>query len=186
VNFEQAASQLVELIGLFYSDSARLGRFALASRPLPAGYSELLDHSHHMTVATENFFGQSVAVEVIESHRAGTRYWRKIVLRGERDRRVVLFGLVRLELSVLPEDARQEIESRSKPLGRVLIDHDILREVQLLDLWHVWLGEDLQRCFESSGRETFGRTALIHCDGQPAVELLEVITPEIPRTPARA
>jgi hypothetical protein len=24
---------------------------------------------------------------------------------------------------------------------------------------------------------TYGRTAIIHCDGEPAVELLEIVTP---------
>jgi hypothetical protein len=29
-----------------------------------------------------------------------------------------------------------------------------------------------------SSAPTYGRLALIHCDGQPAVELLEIVAPE--------
>ena len=34
-----------------------------------------------------------------------------------------------------------------------------------------WFGLD-------AGRPTYGRLALIHCDQQPAIELLEVVAPE--------
>jgi hypothetical protein len=34
-----------------------------------------------------------------------------------------------------------------------------------------WFGLD-------SPRPAYGRLALIHCDGQPAVELLEIVAPE--------
>jgi hypothetical protein len=29
----------------------------------------------------------------------------------------------------------------------------------------------------SEPRETYGRLALIHCDGKPAIELLEIVAP---------
>ncbi|MFO0913105.1 MAG: hypothetical protein U0795_09115 [Pirellulales bacterium] len=179
MNSDEAWAQLHELIPLFYNDWSRLGAFALARRPLPAGFAELLDHHHHMTVTVESYFDQRVSVEVLETQRQLDHYSRKIVLRGDRDRRILMFGLVRLDLSVLSAEVRAEIESQAKPLGRVLIEHDVMRQVELLDLWRIDMGDDLQHALESPSTVTYGRTALIHCNGQPAVELLEIVTPDL-------
>lgn len=179
MNSDDAWAQLHELIPLFYSDCSRLGAFELARRPLPAGFAELLDHHHHMTVTVESYFDQRVSVEVLETQRQLDHYSRKIVLRGDRDRRILMFGLVRLDLSVLSAEVRAEIESQTKPLGRVLIEHDVMRQVELLDLWQIAMGADLQHCLASPSTVTYGRTALIHCNGQPAVELLEIVTPDL-------
>ena len=68
--------------------------------------------------------------------------------------------------------------SESIPLGRVLIDHNVLREVQLSSLWKLQPGEELRRILNTSeGQLIYGRTALIYCNGEPAVELLEIVTP---------
>jgi len=74
---------------------------------------------------------------------------------------------------------RQEIESRQIPLGRVLINHGVLRQVKLSHLWRVAPGDELWRLLDLSAPiETYGRTAIIYCDGDPAIELLEIVTPE--------
>jgi hypothetical protein len=60
----------------------------------------------------------------------------------------------------------------------VLIEHNVLRNVRLLSLWEIQPGPELRNLFGLTGSETcYGRTALIYCDGVPAVELLEIVTP---------
>jgi hypothetical protein len=45
-------------------------------------------------------------------------------------------------------------------------------------LYRVECGEDLAKIFGvAPGVPTYGRTALIHCNGEPAVELLEIVAP---------
>ncbi len=47
----------------------------------------------------------------------------------------------------------------------------------LATLWKIQTGEDLSTLFQVPvGSETYGRTALIFCNGEPAVELLEIVT----------
>ena len=69
----------------------------------------------------------------------------------------------------------------------MLIDHNVLREVQFDALWRVQPGPDLCRLFglsaQPAGKNTepqtvYGRTALIYCNGEPAIELLEIVTPQ--------
>lgn len=165
------------LVDLFYRSTSALGDFAeLKDAELPQPYRDLLAHDKHMTVTVEAFHGCSVDVEVLDVRRTATHYSRKIILRRQSDRRVVLFGLVRLTLSFLADDVRKEIESERIPLGRVLIEHNVLRNVRLLSLWQVEPGAELSELFgQSTGQRCYGRTALIYCNGVPAVELLEIV-----------
>ena len=59
----------------------------------------------------------------------------------------------------------------------MLIQHNVLREVQLVALWKVEPGAELRQLFnKQEGDIVYGRTALIYCNGEPAVELLEIVT----------
>jgi chorismate-pyruvate lyase len=170
---------LEALVDLFYDDTTPLGEFEeVAQGALPAPYGDLLDHHAHMTVTVERFHGCPVDVHVLDVHTTKTHYCRRIKLTRQSDGVVVLFGLVRLCLDFLEPPVRAEIESRTTPLGRVLIKHNVLREVQLISLWKVAAGEDLAQLFACEvGAVTYGRTALIYCNGVPAVELLEIVAP---------
>ena len=178
---EQAAfPNLDELVQLYYDDASELARFdAVDSATMPEVFRKLLAHEHHMTVAVESHHGCSVNVEVLDfAHRDDT-YVRKILLKRSTDDRVVQFGIVRLHVDCVSDVVRQEIESRTIPLGRALINHGVLRRVELSQLWKVFPGNDLRRLFKLDVPfVTYGRTAIIHCDGEPAIELLEIVTPE--------
>ena len=170
---------LAALVDLFYADASALGEFEeVASGSLPSPYGELLDHHAHMTVTVERFHGCPVDVHVLDVHTTKTHYSRKITLTRQSDGRIVQFGLVRLCLDFLDPQVRAEIESQTTPLGRVLIKHNVLREVQLISLWKVAAGNDLAKLFGcEAGAASYGRTALIYCNGVPAVELLEIVAP---------
>ena len=84
---------------------------------------------------------------MLATQRDGDYYSRKIVLHRQSDGRVVLFGIPRLNLRLVDDDVRREILSQNTPLGRVLIEHNVLREVQLASLYRVEPGPDLCRLF---------------------------------------
>lgn len=172
--------QLGDLIRLFYADSAELAQFKQCDKSsVPSPYRKLLAHDAHMTVTVEERHGCTVSVEVLESHESETHYLRKILLRRTSDNRVVQFGIVRLKLDAIDAEARAEILAKQTPLGRVLIQHNVMRHVELLDVWSVCCGAALAKDFAvAGGHETFGRTALIYCNDEPAIELLEIVAPE--------
>ncbi len=173
--------ELESLIGLFYADAAALGQFqSVARADTPPVYRALLHHEHHMTVTVENFHGGPVDVEVLETRTDGDRYARKILLRRQSDGAVVQFGIVRINLGIVDASVRQAIESQKLPLGRVLIEHGVLRKIHLLQLWRVRPGPDLCQMFTMRpDQATYGRTAVIECNGEAAVELLEIVTPVV-------
>jgi chorismate-pyruvate lyase len=172
---------LEELIGLFYADVKDVGSFKQVPAGMMPGYARtLLSHNEHMTVTVEEFHGCSIDVDVLQVIEQDTHYSRKIVLRRQSDQRVVLFGIVRLDFRHVDDDVRREIVSRQIPLGKILIEHNVLRQLQLVGLWKVDPGSDLRKTFDmdpTSPLSVYGRTALIYCDGEPAVELLEIISP---------
>jgi chorismate-pyruvate lyase len=171
---------LDHLAGLFFADLAELGSFEeVLVEAVPEPYRRLLAHHDHMTVSVEQHHGCKVDVEVLSAKRSGDYYSRKIILHRQSDRRVVLFGIPRLNLRLVDDDVRREIISETKPLGRVLIEHNVLREVRLASLYRITPGPELRRLFGlEEPLATYGRTAFIYCDGYVAVELLEIVAPE--------
>src|SRR5687768_13987377 len=175
----QSLPELDELVALFYDDAAELGQFERVSAlVVPEPFRRLLAHNAHMTVTVEEYHGCKVDVRVLVARKDGDLYSRKILLTRQSDGAIVMFGVPRLKLSLLRDEVRREIESQRIPLGRVLIEHNVLREVQLVALWKIAPGPDLCRLLGVDAATTiYGRTALIHCDGEPAVELLEIVAP---------
>ena len=174
---EDLDPQLNTLLNLFYSKSSVAGSFAKVSAELLTPVAaKLLAHDHHMTVTLEQHHGCPVDVHVIESKTDGDRYSRKITLTRQSDNAVVMFGLVRMDRTVFSDEVRDEIESQRTPLGRVLIENDVLRSVRLMQLYRIESPQDLADSLEmEAGAVCFGRTAMIYCDGAEAIELLEIV-----------
>ncbi len=169
---------LLELIDEFYGEPighSELGDF-IKQTSIPQPYSKLLDHHAHMTVTVEAHAGEPVDVQVHANHQRGQWYAREITLVTQHTQRVVQYGIVRLDTTKLAPVVWKQIESQQIPLGRVLIQHDVLREVELCDLWHIRAGRSLaSKMNQTVGTTLYGRTALIHCDRMPAIELLEIV-----------
>ena len=170
---------LKTLIALFYERPEQLGEFEqVASRELNRDFRMLLAHDSHMTVTVERFHNGPVDVRVLDTKLTGEHYSRKILLARQSDGGVVQFGIMRLDFSTVSPEVRREVESQKTPLGRILINHNVHREVHLTKLWKVTPGDELRQIFGMQpGQITYGRTAVIHCDGEPAIELLEIVSP---------
>ncbi len=167
------------LARLFYDAPESVGDFTeVAADGLPDAYRLLLAHDAHMTVSVEKFHDSPVRVRVLDKRITPTHYARKILLERQSDGRVVQFGIMRVNFTCVSPEVRDEIESEAVPLGRILIRHDVLRQVRLCSLWRIAMGADLTRLFglEEPGI-TYGRTALIEFSGVPAVELIEIVSP---------
>jgi hypothetical protein len=167
------------LANLFCRTTDCLGQFEEADAAwLPERFRQLLDHHAHMTVTQEAAHGCPVEVEVLDRQITETHYARKSLLRRTSDHQVVQYCTVRLNFEYLGPQVRQSVEDEAIPLGRILIHHNVLRQVQMVALWKIRTGGELRKYFQlAEPTVTYGRTALIYCDGDPAVELLEIIAP---------
>jgi len=145
---------------------------------MPEPFRRLLVHTHHMTVTVEAFYGQAVDVRVLDARLTGDTYCRKIVLALRDAGDVVQFGIVRVHLAKLPPRVGHEIIEGETPLGRVLIQNDVLRHIEPGGYFRVSPCRQLCDWFEVAAPTTcWGRTGTIFADRQPAVEVLEILAP---------
>lgn len=170
---------LQTLTGLFYASRESLGRFSeVGVEEVPEPYRRLLAHNDHMTVAVEEFHQGPVAVRVLQRRVTATHYAREILLTRQSDGQVVQYGIMRVCFAYLPPEVQGKIRGEQMPLGRILIEHNVLRRVQLFSLRRVELGAELSRHLSHpQGATTYGRTAVIECNQAPAIELLEIVSP---------
>ncbi len=145
---------------------------------LPEPYRLLLAHSEHMTVTMEAYYETPVDVHVLEAGRQGEFYHRRIVLTLHGTDRVVQYGLVRINLSLLPTAVRKAILAQDTPLGRILIEHNVLRRVEPTAFLRVNPGPTLTKALKlTKPVPLYGRTGVIFCDDQPAIAVLEIPAP---------
>ncbi|MES2788742.1 MAG: hypothetical protein V4719_03905 [Planctomycetota bacterium] len=173
---------LVELDSLtrLFPDGLPLTAHAehIPSALTPEPYKSLLVHEHHMTVTMESYHGSSVDVRVLEERLDGEDYCRKILLLKSGTETVVQFGIVRLHLQFVSPIVRDEILAGNIPLGRVLINHDVLRQIDLGAILKLSTGPQMAEHFRCPpGEITYGRLATIFCDQRPAIDLFEVSAP---------
>ena len=146
---------------------------------VPEPYHTLLVHPHHMTVTVEKHHRGLVDVRVLERCRQGSWYARKILLALHGTDRIVQFGIMRINLDQCSTTVRDAILREDTPLGRILIENNVLRRIEPTAFLRIVPDADLQRWFGlSEPLTTYGRLAIIHCDHKPAVELLEIVAPE--------
>jgi chorismate-pyruvate lyase len=170
------------LFALFPTDFDDVPEFeAVPADEVPEPYHRLLVHEQHMTVTVEDFHGELVDVRILARAQRGDSYARKILLTLQQSRRVVQFGIMRIDLALCSPQVREEIVAGDTPLGRILVQHDVLRRIEPKSFLRIVPGRAMMNWFNlARARPAYGRLALIHCDGQPAVELLEVVAPEPP------
>jgi hypothetical protein len=105
-------------------------------------------------------------------------YARNSLLTRQRDGAVLQFGIMRIWLADLPAAACDEITVKRMPLGRVLVNHNVLRQVELITLWRILPGATLRRYLQlSAGQTVYGRSAQILVDDRPTVQMLEIVAP---------
>ena len=144
--------------------------------PQPA--RDLLVHEHHMTVTLEQFYGRRVELRVLAERRRNEHYARMILLALEGTDQIVQFGIVRVDLSCCEPEVQAAILAGKAPLGRILIEHDVLRRIDPAVFLKIYPHREMQQWMRLSALQpVFGRLATIYCNHMPAVELLEVVCP---------
>ncbi len=173
--------ELHDLAGLFPEPADAplfLNARHVAREATPEPYRTMLVHEHHMTISMESWHHCSVDVEVLESRFQDGLYLRKIRLLKSGTSRVVQFGYVRFNLELVTEPVRREILEERVPLGRILIQHNVFRHVELGAILQFTAGPGLAHYLQMPAEaDTWGRLATIFCNGSPAIDLLEITAP---------
>jgi hypothetical protein len=177
-DLQLASDALGELCRPFVDPSTEFSPYCVAVQPvrIPTAERRMLAHREHMTEVLQAHHGLPVHVQVRDYKLEGDWYSRKITLTPGDEKKIIECGIVRLNFHFMPDAARDEILERKTPLGAVLIKHNILRWIE--PLWFVQLppNSDVMKLFGVANDEpVFGRMAVIYCNGEPAIELLEIV-----------
>jgi chorismate-pyruvate lyase len=165
------------------------GRF-ISAEEMPQPYRDLLAHHDHMTVTMEEFHHTPVDVKVIRAVRDDPYYARKILLTRTGTEEVVMFGIMRFNFEWCDDRIKELIVGGQIPLGRILIENDVLRRISTHVLLRITPNVEMREWFRmadpasnaaGNGNVTstfvYGRLATIYCNDEPAVDLLEVSAP---------
>jgi hypothetical protein len=173
-----AHDALAELCsGFVGSNKLRYDCAVVTPEEMPEPFRKLLVHEMHMTLALTSNYGAFLELNVKEMHYEGNLYSRKINLTIPRNHLIVEHGLVRLNLHNIPHAVWQEIIQQRAPMGEILLRHNILQRIQ--PKWFLRLdpGSDMLAWMGSqTTRPLYGRLGTIFCNGEPTVEVLEVVT----------
>ena len=174
-------SKELRLMLAFFGEAQLPKSHPIAAAAIPQPDRDLLVHDNHMTVTLERHHGTPVAVRPYQVHRQGEVYARKLDLTVEPGRRVVMTGIMMFNFSFCDERVRDLILEQKVPLGRILIEHEILRSISATSFLKIEAADPLVARFGlTDPRPAYGRLATIFCDGRPAVDLLEIVRPEGP------
>ena len=118
-----------------------------------------------MTVTVEDHYGEPIDVRVIATRRDGDSYSREILLELSSNKKVVQFGIVRIHLNCLSEAVRNAILEEKTPLGRVLIEHGVLRYIEPTAFLRIMPKTKLMGWFGmTEPRVCYGRMGVIFCN----------------------
>src|SRR5436305_1770025 len=164
-----ADPDLTTLLDLFPGDD-QPECLLIPAHTVPPPYDQLLVHYHHMTVTNEAFHESLVDVRILSLCLTEQFYARKILLTKQTDGQVVQFGIARIWLRFCSPPVRAAILAGNTPLGRILIEHNVLRRVAPIAFFHVHPGTGPETWFgaESGKRPTYGRLGVIYFDELPA------------------
>jgi hypothetical protein len=180
---QQALSELFS--GFDGADSLKMDFLEVAPGEMPSTPRQLLVHQKHMTRTLNAHYAVPVDVHVMERHRENDLYSRKIFLTARESKVVVEYGLVRLNFSYMPPNVRETILQEHAPLGSILINNNILRRIQ--PRWYLKFPKEstILKWFNHSGNneDLYGRLGTIYCNGEPAIELVEIVTAIAPKPP---
>lgn len=145
---------------------------------LPQPYRQLLAHTVHMTETVEAFYRDAVDVHVLGSGYHGPIYFRQILLTLRQTGRIVQYGFVRINLPCCSPAVRDEITRERTPLGRILVQHNVLRRIEPTSFLKVEPGPSFTKLMHIPNQPAlYGRTGVIFCDNQPAISVMEILSP---------
>lgn len=145
------------------------------SSALPPWATELLVHREHMTTRLGARYGGPIRLSIIEERRADEVYSRLVGLRPAQSERVVEVGICRVRLGLMSDAVRAEITTGERPLGDILIRHEVMRAIEPRWYWRFSKGSALARPFGEPAIEGCGRVGVIYCGSALAIEVLEVV-----------
>lgn len=152
---------------------------ALPGESIPEPERSLLVHGNDMTSTLAAFHRDSIHLQVLRRARAGDIYVREVVLLLDGSDQAVEFGAIRIDLSLLPPDARGHILEERLPLGQILRDSQVAFLSRPKAFLKLVADDFIRGALRLSGSPVlFGRRNTLSTPGGAAIaEIIEILPP---------
>jgi len=164
---------------------ARMNRVLPTIEPIegeamPEPYKSLLVHENDMTPTLQNFHRDSIHVHALHADERDDFYFREVLLELDETQRPVEYGAIKINLSLVPNDTRQEIIEARLPLGQILFAHNVPHTSRPKAFLKVVADQYIAGALRLEGApELYGRrNTLIDKAGHPLAEIVEILPPE--------
>jgi len=115
---------------------------------VPQPYLQLLVHEGDMTSRLEAFYQESVRVRRLRSSNDGKGYYREVILETDRNpSKPVEYGAIEIQLSLLPENAREAVVEGKMPLGTILNQGGIAYSCSLRGFFQIAPDDSIREAF---------------------------------------
>lgn len=146
---------------------------------MPEPYRSLLVHDRDMTSTLAEYHGEDLVLRVDRRELDEPWLFRKVALLGERSRRPVEFGAIRIDLSGFGDRHRSQIEDGIRPLGALLLDGAGPFLSAPTGFFHIRTTREIEAALDLSGpARLWGRRNLLtRPDGRLLAEVVEILPP---------
>jgi chorismate-pyruvate lyase len=167
--------------------------YAASGLPLPAvspvqppemaePYRRLLIHERDMTPTLEAAYGQTIGLRVIKYELRGQTFFRHVLLVLEETGTVVEMGAIAIHLERFPEEARQLVLERKKPLGTILRVQRLAHHCRPAAYFQVSADAQMAEALGTgAGARLYGRqNVLWDSSGHELAQVVEILPPSHP------
>ena len=144
--------------------------------PMPQPYRRLLVHDSDMTSTLERYHREPAGLEELRRDRRGMELWREVLLVGQRSRRIMEYGAIRIDLSSFDSDPRWAILEGRQPLGAILADHRVVYRSRPSRFFAVASTRRLESLLGLDGPSTlYGRQNVLLGERGTLAEVVEIL-----------
>lgn len=149
----------------------------LAGTQMPQPYRGLLVHQRDMTPTLCNFHKSRICIEALQSWRQGSMYYREVLLHSKESGRSLLYGGIKINLSLLPEAAAQKVLDEKEPLGGILADFEVEHSSEPSGYFEIKAGSFIEKkLVVEKGAILYGRRNTLYSPMKESIaEIIEIL-----------
>jgi hypothetical protein len=151
----------------------------IAPEDMPQPYRRLLVHTSDMTSTLTDYYGEPIALTVLDRVVRSGWLARRSLLEVTRTGQPIEFGVIRIHLDILDEPVRSQVLEGHVPLGGLLNDHAIGYRSCPGGFLRVHSSGAIQRAFGlDRPARLYGRcNCLSDLAGRTIAEVVEILPP---------
>jgi flavin-dependent dehydrogenase/chorismate-pyruvate lyase len=152
----------------------------LLENNVPHPYRDLLVHEEDMTPKMCSFHDSAVYVDALFSFTEDDVYYREVLLKLPSSNKGVLYGGIRIDLSLLPEEAAAKVLAEKEPFGGILEEFKVEHLSRPSGYFEIVAGDFIAASLSvEPGAKLYGRRNTLYTPEMKSIaEIVEILPRE--------